>query len=182
MGMQPRAGEHVHDAARGGFRVEDAVGRKKPCVSRASQFDEPRVEPSFTSPRVPLHLHKDTFNAKDGNQAAHRSFRLGEVLPQQSSGQRAFFTPGQANHPVGDLVEFIPTNEAFSLGSTQFRAGEQSAQPLVAVRTLDQQRQHAAILHRQFASVDASNPNFLGRRPKPGAGVEPVPVRESERG
>ena len=181
MRVQAGAGEHVHDPSTLGLGVEHAVGGQKPGAGGAGQLDEAPVEPTLAPPQVALHLDVHVVDAKEGNESAQRLFRLGEIPPQQRASQRPFLVSGQADHAIGDLFQFIPAHDAFALRCPQLGAGQQSAKALVARRVSNQQRQHAAIFHRQLTTVDCPDAGLFGGDPEPGTAVEPIPVHHGER-
>ncbi len=108
--VQAGTGEHVEYAATGWFTVKDASRGQRRGAGGTGEIDQPSVEPASTTAQVTLDLDVHVAGAKDANESAQDGLRAGRIVLQQRQYDRPFLVTGQANHAVGNLFQFVPTD------------------------------------------------------------------------
>ena len=95
---------------------------------------------------------------------------------QQCQPKRTLLIAGQGDQSRGKFRQLVPADRACPLGRPQMGLGEASTQVLVPRPVLNQHREDAAILHREFRPDDAADPGLSAGPVESGHALDPHAV------
>jgi hypothetical protein len=182
MRVKAHAGEEIEEFAFGTGGAGDAAGGEQREAVGIGELDAGGVCLFLASLKMALEFDEEVVLSKRIPEAGNRFVKERGVMGAERFVEGAVVVAGQGDQTGRGFREFVPADAGESFGTSEMRAGEESAEVAVPFLGTNQYGQDGSVFEGEFGSGDGTDSVFRAGAVQARDSVESVTIGEGDGG